>query len=171
MKTRAPPKCKFFGCLLLHDRCWTATGVSSTIYRREISVLCAIRNPRLLITSSRRALIAERFGCDPCVLRVSQSLTLNAVGLGFVTWTTSRKRLPKDNRKAFDTFVLLVVWLIWKERNGRVVFDREASMPRVLAESILSEGRLWAAAVSLLRGLSSLGRLLGRKMSPHVIKF
>ena len=51
------------------------------------------------------------------------------------------------------------------------MFDREASMPRVLAESILSEGRLWGAAVSLLRGLSSLGRLLGRKMSPHVIKF
>jgi hypothetical protein len=37
------------------------TGVTSTIYRRTISVLCAIRNPKLLITFSRGALIVGRF--------------------------------------------------------------------------------------------------------------
>jgi len=50
-------------------------------------------------------------------------------------WTTSRKRLPKELRRGFDSLLLLVGWLMWKERNART-FNRVASSPAQLLESI-----------------------------------
>jgi hypothetical protein len=45
-----------------------------------------------------------------------------------VWWTSTRKRIPRDRRKAFDMVVILVVWCIWLERNNRV-FRNQPSQP------------------------------------------
>ena len=50
-------------------------------------------------------------------------------------WSTSRKWLPKELRRGFDSLLLLVGWLLWKERNART-FNRVASSPVQLLESI-----------------------------------
>jgi hypothetical protein len=34
-------------------------------------------------------------------------------------WLTSRKLVPKALRRGFDSFFLLMGWMIWKERNAR----------------------------------------------------
>jgi hypothetical protein len=34
-------------------------------------------------------------------------------------WITSRKRVLKPLHNCFDTLIVLVWWLIWKERNAR----------------------------------------------------
>jgi hypothetical protein len=60
-------------------------------------------------------------------------------------WLTSRKRIHKDARKSFDTFMLLVSWSIWKERNNRV-FNGVSSQPQRLAKLVLEEGPLWVVA-------------------------
>jgi hypothetical protein len=35
-------------------------------------------------------------------------------------WCDSRKRVPKAQRKGFDSMVVLACWGLWKERNRRV---------------------------------------------------
>jgi hypothetical protein len=48
-----------------------------------------------------------------------QQLAPSATEFGFADWwTTSRKRLAADSRKAFNSFVVLVCWMIWKESQG-----------------------------------------------------
>jgi hypothetical protein len=62
-----------------------------------------------------------------------------------VWWTNSRKRLPKEIRRGFDSLFFLVGWLLRKERNART-FNRVASSPAQLLEIIEQEIVLWCAA-------------------------
>ena len=152
LKTRAPPKCKFFCWLVLHDRCWTANRrFRHNLQDHDSCALCdqgseTIDHLLVSCSYSREVWFSllRRGGLQllvPCSNATS-----------FVTWwSTSRKRLPRDKRKAFDTFVLLVIWTIWKERNARV-FDRKASMPWVLSDIILDEGVVWATAGFFAKG-------------------
>ena len=69
-------------------------------------------------------------------------------GVGAVQqWLSERKLLPKDLRKALDSFFLLVSWLIWKERNSRV-FDKRLPPCRrgCCMPSIKLEADRWVAA-------------------------
>jgi hypothetical protein len=50
-------------------------------------------------------------------------------------WTDSRKRLPKEIRRGFDSFFFIVGWLLWKERNTRT-FNRVSSLPAQMMEII-----------------------------------
>jgi hypothetical protein len=34
-------------------------------------------------------------------------------------WLQTRRDIPDSHRRAFDSLVLLVAWVIWKERNAR----------------------------------------------------
>ena len=63
-----------------------------------------------------------------------QALVPTSGTFAFVWWLTSPKRLPADFRKLFDSFVFLVIWLLWKERNARF-FDKREGMLWVLLES------------------------------------
>ena len=40
-----------------------------------------------------------------------------------VWWIDARKRIQKDDGQCFDSVVILVSWMLWKERNNRT-FDR-----------------------------------------------
>jgi hypothetical protein len=60
-------------------------------------------------------------------------------------WTDSRKRLPKQIRRGFDSLFFNVGWNLWKERNART-FDRSSRQPADLLQAILDEAALWVAA-------------------------
>jgi len=62
-----------------------------------------------------------------------------------VWWTTSRKLLPKELRRGFDSLFFLVGWNLWKERNRRI-FDTTNRQPLQLAQLILEEAALCIAA-------------------------
>jgi hypothetical protein len=53
----------------------------------------------------------------------------------------SRKRIPKERRKAFDFFVILDAWCLWVERNVRVFEGRASSSTAQL-------GSLWSLLFS-----------------------
>ncbi|KAF2906924.1 hypothetical protein DAI22_12g057300 [Oryza sativa Japonica Group] len=46
-------------------------------------------------------------------------------------WLTARKSVAKVDRKTFDAGVILVTWLIWKERNARVFDGIAATVPEL----------------------------------------
>jgi hypothetical protein len=62
-------------------------------------------------------------------------------------WTEARKRLQKEDRRGFDTFVLLIAWTLWKQRNARVFgnFESHLSTEQII-DRILEEFSLWWAA-------------------------
>jgi hypothetical protein len=60
-------------------------------------------------------------------------------------WLSSRLHLPETTRKGFDALWLLISWMLWKERNGRV-FDGRTTTSQTLALAIRSEGNLWLQA-------------------------
>jgi hypothetical protein len=62
-------------------------------------------------------------------------------------WTEARKRLWREDRRGFDTLVLLIAWTPWKQRNARVFGNLEKQLStEQMIESVLEEIGLWWAA-------------------------
>jgi hypothetical protein len=60
-------------------------------------------------------------------------------------WLRTRARFHDVLQKAFDTLVLLVSWMLWKERNRRV-FDDDPSLATTLLDRVKEEADSWIAA-------------------------
>ena len=60
-------------------------------------------------------------------------------------WQSTRSSIPKRFRRSFDSLVLLVSWMVWKERNRRT-FDSITKTPSQLVALILEEADAWIAA-------------------------
>jgi hypothetical protein len=61
-------------------------------------------------------------------------------------WLRCRKRINKAMRKGFDTLVVLVWWLIWKEGNVRLFDVGHVAVHSVqLLQGIRDEGLQWVA--------------------------
>jgi hypothetical protein len=80
------------------------------------------------------------FGCIGC-----QHLTSGAEDSFALWWVQERKQVPKARRRAFDSFVVLVVWGLWRERNARVS-DAKCTRPDRLVELIGAQVELWCKA-------------------------
>lgn len=68
-------------------------------------------------------------------------------------WIRQRRRLDSQLRTSLDSVVLLVSWIIWKERNSRVFREQSASLRQMLL-GVIDEGNEWLQA-----GFLSLGAL------------
>ena len=137
-KTWAPRKCKMHIWLAMQRRLWTAD--------------------RML-----RHGMNSHTTCPPCD-QVPETADHIAVGCVFVRevwhnllrrcnllmhipaaddkliewWPDVRCRVPKPQRKGFDSLVLLTVWMLWKERNSRV-FQRSAESVTSVCRKIADE--------------------------------
>lgn len=60
-------------------------------------------------------------------------------------WIQQRSRLDRASRPLFDSLMLLIAWVIWKERNGRV-FGRSACSVAQVRRAAISEGEESALA-------------------------
>ena len=121
---RAPAKCKFFVWLVLHDRCWTADRRKRHgLQDDDTCVLC-----NQMSETIDHLLLGCPFSRE-IWFKGLRRLSWEAVTPNFQIsniadwWTAARKSIPKDVRRCFDSFVVLVCWLLWKERNNRT-FDR-----------------------------------------------
>ena len=81
-------------------------------------------------------------------------------------WTVARKSIHKDNRQCFDSVVILVSWMLWKERNNRT-FDRIVRSVLELLGWVVEEIVAWylAGFCWLEPAVSALGRSSGRTLS------
>ncbi|KAJ1292770.1 hypothetical protein BS78_01G015900 [Paspalum vaginatum] len=60
-------------------------------------------------------------------------------------WASARGRVECQFRSGIDALILLVIWMIWKERNARV-FERRSATPQQLKSKILAEAFKWDRA-------------------------
>jgi hypothetical protein len=60
----------------------------------------------------------------------------------FLWWTWARRMVPRGSRKGFDSLVMLICWMLWKERNTRT-FRNEATDARELCLQILQEAAVY----------------------------
>lgn len=74
-------------------------------------------------------------------------------------WISLRKLVPQFFRHGFDSYVFLIGWSLWKERNNRT-FRAQATNASRLAAAIREEADLWCRA-----GNVHLSRLLARAAS------
>ena len=56
-----------------------------------------------------------------------------------------RQDLSNEQKKGLDTAVMLVSWMVWKERNARV-FNYTERTPNRLLSDIIAEGSNWIQA-------------------------
>lgn len=143
-KVRAPLKCRFFW-LAMYRRCWTSERrFRHGLQTDATSALCnqadeTIDHPLLGCVYSRE--------CWFKILRQSghQVLIPDTSSTLVDWWLSSRKRVAKALRKGFDTFVMLLAWHLWKERNARA-FNAKIRQPGHLLQHIKEEANMWITA-------------------------
>ena len=170
-KARAPPKCKFFIWLVLHDRCWTAARRKKHGLQDDDSCALCSQAPEtiehlLLCCSFSRELwfqLFHRIGWS-AVSPSSHDQWLVA------WWTRARKRILKEERCCFDSVVILICWMVWKERNKRIFYRQIRTMHEVL-DWVIDEICAWfQAGFSKLEPVArALGRLPGGESANNVI--
>ena len=145
-KTRALAKCKFFIWLVLHDTCWTAARRKMHgLHDDDSCVLCA-QSPEtidLLLTTcpfSREIWfkVLRKVGWNGAMPNVQ---TYNFAS----RWIDARKQIPKAGRCGFDSLVILVCWLIWKERNDTTFDSRVRTIEDVVLR-VMDEIVAWSHA-------------------------
>jgi hypothetical protein len=144
-KVQSPGRCRFFGWLVLHCRCWTS-------YRLRRHGMC---NSDIYALCAQEVEILDHVLLGCVHSRETWFRVLRHYGLNQLTpqeelpyfdwWLGVRKRVHKSQRKGFDSLALLVVRSLWKERNMRD-HERVALQPVLLAPRILEEARRWARA-------------------------
>ena len=66
-------------------------------------------------------------------------------GLSIKEWWSTMTFNAAANRKEMASLVMLVSWIIWKERNARI-FNNKSTPPSIILEIIKGEARLWVSA-------------------------
>ena len=62
-------------------------------------------------------------------------------------WERVRHTLQGLDKRGFDSFVIMTVWQLWKQRNARVFNrDDQVRMPTNLVYQIFEEIKLWKLA-------------------------
>ena len=163
-KVRAPAKCKFFIWLVLHDRCWTADRRKRHgLQQNDSCTLCAQASETidhlLICCPFSRELwynLFRRIGWATVTPSVQDKWLV-------VWWNKARKSIQKQDRPCFDSVVITVTWILWKERNNRI-FNRAVKTLAETLDWVVDEIAAWfQAGFSCLQAAAQvLGRLPGR---------
>jgi hypothetical protein len=69
-------------------------------------------------------------------------------------WSSARSRVCKEDRRKFDTLVILTAWSLWKHRNARLFGNRGQECTALhLIDKIKAEFELWEQARAERRGV------------------
>lgn len=119
-KARAPLKCKIFLWLAIRRRCWTADRLQRRgLVNQGVCVFCGHGQEtidHILVGCAVTGQVWARF--------LRQVGFRAAAPIGQTTlqdhWISARNSEAKHRRKELDSCIILVSWMIWKERNQRI---------------------------------------------------
>lgn len=145
-KSKAPMKCKFFMWLAVHRRCLTADNLARRGWpHNTICSLCLIANEDCTHLFVHCRFIQQVWFRLRCWENADFPIPANNFLSTEDRWLSARKRAPKNLRRDFDTFTILVHWILWKERNTRIFQQEHSSVDRVF-ELIIKDLQAWRAA-------------------------
>lgn len=148
--TRAPNKCRFFFWLVLHNKVWTAERCRR--HGLQAHGDCALCSQSL--EELDHLLVQCVFSREVWFKALRkygwQSLAPGQNDSFILWWLRARKAVSKVRRKAFDSFIVLVGWHLWLERNARTFRNVTASVSSVLS-SIAQATEQWCLAKLLSR--------------------
>ncbi len=126
-KSRAPVRCKFFMFLAVRNACLTADNLQRRGWKlAPVCHLCSNDGETCQHIFMGYSYTQQIWGR----VRTRLGLSCSSPSADFaVWWLAARKSVAKVDRKMFDAGVILVTWLIWKERNARVFEGIAAMIP------------------------------------------
>lgn len=144
-KTKAPLRVKFFFWLALHHCLWTAE-------RRKRH---GLQDDDACVLCGQEAETGDHLFVGCVLTRELWFSLLAPVGLTVLAptntkdlvswWLRQRLRLEVAVHPAFDSLVLLISWIIWKERNNRT-YSWTASRVQDLYLKVVREADDWVQA-------------------------
>ncbi|PUZ57515.1 hypothetical protein GQ55_5G438400 [Panicum hallii var. hallii] len=144
-KSWAPPKVKFFTWLATKGKIWTADRRRRHGLDAHDTCWLCDQEPETCDHILVNCSYAKQLWWDALITLdctcsfASQQLTLQD------WWSHGRRLQAKERRKGFDTLFMLIIWLLWKERNARL-FDQRSSSADQLLQLIKLEIRIWVEA-------------------------
>jgi hypothetical protein len=152
-KTWAPANCKFFIWLAINNRCWT----SDRLAKRGLPHQAACPLCDQDVETINHILVSCVFAREVWSLvlnRIIPAVRPPRIDSHFNSWwCRASATLPKDERKGFNSLVVLVVWELWKHRNA-CVFQGSRPAVQSVVQAVMAEGHLWClAGAAALRGL------------------
>ena len=131
--------------LLSMGACGQRSAASVMVFIKMRLVCSVISRTRPPTTCWPPAFSPMRSGTD-CCLGWGCSTWPRLISLCLVDWWQNmRSTIPKHFKRSFNSLVLLVSWMVWKERNQRT-FDRITRTSSQLIALILEEADAWVAA-------------------------
>ena len=159
-KTWAPPRCRFFIWLVLHNRVWTAVRLARrNLPHPEACPFC---------DQEEETINHLLIGC--VFAREVWTIILHHLGVLHLApqpsnvcfsswWRKSVAAAPRETRKGLNSLIILVAWELWKHRNACVFEKKRPSIQEVL-RFVSMEGGLWCSA-----GASRLHQLVSRSLT------
>ncbi|XP_066391907.1 uncharacterized protein [Miscanthus floridulus] len=142
---KVPPRVKFFFWLALHGRLWTAERrMRHGLQQDTTCIICDQQDEttdHLLASCVFTHEVWHRLLSREGFMHLVPSDDSRLADW----WQNTRSSIPKHFRRSFDSLVLLVSWMVWKERNRRT-FDKITKTPSQLVALILEEADAWIAA-------------------------
>ena len=147
-KCWAPLGCKIFIWLAILHRLWTPDRRARHGLQDTTSPCYLCEQEEDTVEHMLMQCVFARQVWHQCFLVAGWSLSMLPTGQDSLQdWRVrSRKRVEKAQRKEFDSFVMLVCWCIWKQRNGRVFGKNDTCNEQGTVRIILRERHLWAIA-------------------------
>jgi hypothetical protein len=147
-KSSAPLKCKIFAWLALQGKLWTSDrrvrhglqDVVSTCY----TCLQEVDTVRHVLVGC----VYARQVWHRCFMLMGMEVPMPTETDNLQDWwALARKRFRRKEKKGFDSFIILIAWRIWKQRNARIFDNVARQFSEVqLVEQIVEEWDLWAKA-------------------------
>jgi len=145
-KSWAPPRCKFFLWLATLNRCWTDDRLARRgLDHPDKCHLCDQEEE-----SAQHLLVSCVFARDIWFQVLSmigwQQLTPDQNAIVFQDWWgEAESRVDKQQRKGFNSLVILVAWWLWKHRN-ECVFDSVSPSCQRIIRDIKDDATRWCLA-------------------------
>jgi hypothetical protein len=144
-KAKSPNKCRLFIWLTLLNRCWTGLWPRKQDLRdNNICPLCSEETESIDHLLSQCVFSREVWFKSLCWAGW-HALSPMQVDSFVAWWLRVWKLVPKAHKSAFDSYVMLIAWTLWLERNSHV-FRSISSLPVKVVDLFCDQCELWCQA-------------------------